>query len=221
MTDSKERDKHKHSKPSTPPEDKTSKPEEGQPEEGNNEVPGQNDGDNPQEGEAAPEKTQEPLVGLTMEEFTALQNRADEGDKKAREYFEGWQRERADFLNYRKRIERENLQLQQNMSGQILKKYLVIIDDLDRALKSRPTQGEGAAWSEGVELVYRKLANILDAEGLKPIATAGELFDPQLHEAISHEDSPDHESGQIIEVVQQGYTVGEKVLRPALVRVAR
>ena len=215
MTDSKERDKHKHSKPSPPPEDKTSRPEEG-----NNEVPDQNDGDTPP-GNAAPEAAQEPLVGLTMDEFTTLQNRADEGDKKAREYFEGWQRERADFLNYRKRIERENLQLQQNMSGQILKKYLVIIDDLDRALKSRPTQGEGAAWSEGVELVYRKLATILDAEGLKPIASDGDMFDPQLHEAISHEDSPDHQSGQIIEVVQQGYTVGEKVLRPALVRVAR
>lgn len=213
MTDSKEHDKHKHTRPLTPPEDNTSTPAEG------------NDSGQPgvptPEGNAAPDAAQNPLVGLTMEEFTTLQNRADEAEKKAREYFEGWQRERADFLNYRKRIERENAQLQQNISGQILKKYLVIIDDIDRALKSRPTQGEGAAWSEGIELVYRKLANILDSEGLKPIATDGELFDPILHEAISHEDSPDHQSGQIIEVVQQGYSVGEKVLRPALVRVAR
>lgn len=207
MTDSKEHSKHKHTKPEPAPEENASQPAEGQ-------AAGQNDG-------PAPEAAQEPMVGLTMAEFTALQEKAEEGEKKSREYFEGWQRERADFLNYRKRIERENAQLQQNTSAQILKKYLVIADDLDRALKTRPTQGDGAAWSEGVELVYRKLTTILDAEGLKPIARDGEMFDPMLHEAISHEDSPDHQSGQIIEVVQQGYSVGEKVLRPALVRVAR
>lgn len=215
MTDSKEHNKHKHTKPEPTPEENAAQPA-GNPE------PGINDSAAPApEGSAAPEAAQEPMIGLTMAEFNALQGKADEAEKKSREYFEGWQRERADFLNYRKRIERENAQLHQNTSAQILKKYLVIADDLERALKTRPTQGEGAAWSEGVELVYRKLANILDAEGLKPIAKAGDPFDPNLHEAISHEDSEDVQSGQIIEVLQQGYAVGEKVLRPAVVRVAR
>jgi len=179
-------------------------------------------GDTPApESNSAPEAAEEPLVGLTLSEYSELQNKAEEAEKKAREYFEGWQRERADFLNYRKRIERETAQLHQNLTGQILKKYLVILDDLERALKNRPEKGEGAAWSQGVELVLRKLNNILDAEGVKEIPAEGAMFDPTFHEAISHEDSPDHESGQVIEVVQKGYTINERVLRPALVRVAR
>lgn len=156
-----------------------------------------------------------------MAEYTELQNRLEQAEQKAKEYLDGLQRERADFSNYRRRVERENAVLQQNMTGNIIKRYLVIVDDLDRALKTRPTQGEGAAWAEGVELISRKLATILDAEGVKVIPAEGAQFDPVLHEAITHEDSPDHQSGQIIEVVQKGYMIGDRVLRPALVRVAR
>ena len=173
------------------------------------------------ESEAAPEASQEPLVGLTMAEYNELQDRITQTEQKCKEYFEGWQRERADFLNYRKRIERENGQLYQNLTGQIIKKYLVVLDDLDRALKARPSQGEGAVWADGVELISRKLNMILDGEGVKVIPADGAMFDPSLHEAISNEDNPDHQSGQIIEVVQKGYTINDRVLRPALVRVAR
>lgn len=173
------------------------------------------------EANAAPEAAQEPLIGLTMAEYSDLQTKIEQAEQKSREYFEGWQRERADFNNYRRRIERENTQLQQDLTGQVLKKYLVVVDDLARALKARPISGEGAAWSEGVELIFRKMHMILEAEGVKPIPSDGGMFDPSLHEAISHEDSPDHESGQIIEVVQQGYLIGDRILRPALVRVAR
>ena len=173
------------------------------------------------ESESTPESAQEPLVGLTMDEYNQMQDKITQADKKSKEHFEGWQRERADFLNYRKRIERENTQLHQNLTGQIIKKYLVILDDLDRALKARPSQGEGAVWADGIELIFRKLNSILDAEGVKIIPADGAMFDPSLHEAISNEDSPDHESGQVIEVVQKGYTINDRVLRPALVRVAR
>ena len=173
------------------------------------------------EAESAPEEAQEPLVGLTMAEYNEMQDKITQAEQKGKEYFEGWQRERADFLNFRKRIERENAQLHQNLTGQIIKKYLVIVDDLDRALKSRPSQGEGAVWADGIELIYRKLNTILDGEGVKIIPADGAMFDPSLHEAISNEDSPDHQSGQIIEVLQKGYTINERVLRPALVRVAR
>jgi molecular chaperone GrpE len=173
------------------------------------------------EANAAPEAAQEALVGLTMAEYAELQHKIEQSEQKSKEYFDGWQRERADFNNFRRRIERENTQLQQNLTGQVLKKYLVVVDDLARALKARPTQGEGAAWSEGVELIFRKMNMILEAEGVKPIPSDDGMFDPNLHEAISHEDSPNHQSGQIIEVVQQGYLIGERVLRPALVRVAR
>jgi molecular chaperone GrpE len=134
---------------------------------------------------------------------------------------DGWQRERAEFSNYKKRIERENELLHQNITGSVIKKYLVILDDLDLALKSRPKEGDGAAWAEGVELITRKLQSILDSEGIERINQNKVQFDPNLHEAISNEENPEFESGEIIEVVRQGYKLGDRILRPAMVRVAR
>ena len=139
----------------------------------------------------------------------------------SKENLEGWQRERADFTNYKKRIERDQMQMAQSMNGTIIKKYLVVLDDLDRALKNRPKDTEGAKWAEGIDLIYRKLQTILENENVKCILVETGMFDPNIHEAISHEDSPDHESGQVIEVLQQGYMIGDRVLRPALVRVAK
>src|SRR5271157_2135811 len=161
------------------------------------------------------------MATVPMQEYLALKEEFEKVQKQSKEYFDGWQRERADFSNYKKRIDREQSQLSQTLTGNILKKYLVILDDLDRALRTRPTEGEGAIWADGIELIYRKLQKILESEGVTRMPAENETFDPVRHEAISHEDSPDHTSGEIIEVVQQGYLIGDRVLRPALVRVAR
>jgi molecular chaperone GrpE len=169
---------------------------------------------------AGSEEPQE-MVMLPKEHHEALLQDMEQSRQKAQEYFDGWQRERADFLNYKKRLERDQEQRNNNFTMNFIKKYLVILDDLDRALKTRPMQGDGAGWSEGVELIYRKLQKYLEMEGVRPIPTDQKTFDPTLHEAITHEPSPDHESGEIIEVVQQGYMLGDRVLRPALVRVAQ
>ena len=150
-----------------------------------------------------------------------LQGELAEARLKANEYLDGWQRSRAEFANFKKRIEREQEQVYQTAAGAIIKRYLGVLDDLERALKNRPQDGEGAAWAEGIELIYRKLLAILESEGVKPMQPEGQMFDPNLHEAILSEDSDHHESGQIIEVLQPGYLLGEKVLRPAMVRVAR
>lgn len=155
------------------------------------------------------------------EEIAALKKELEEIRLKSDEYLDGWQRERAEFANFRKRVEREREQIQQIAAGNILKRYLEVVDDLDRALKTRPRQGEGAAWAAGIDLIYAKLLSILENEGVRAISAEGQEFDPNLHEAISHEESSGHESGQIIEVVQNGYLLGERVLRPARVRVAR
>jgi molecular chaperone GrpE len=174
------------------------------------------------ESGAAEEGLQESeMVKISKEELAALQKDVEQARQQGQEYFDGWQRERADFSNYKKRQERELELLSVNFSANFIKKFLVIEDDLDRAVKTCPTTGEGAAWAEGVALITRKLTTILEKEGVKPIPNDIQTFDPTLHEAISHEDSPNHESGQIIEVVQQGYMIGDRVLRPALVRVAR
>lgn len=134
---------------------------------------------------------------------------------------DGWQRERAEFSNYKRRIDREQSQQRQYLTGEVIKKYLVILDDLELALKNKPLEGEGAAWSEGIALIARKLQGIIDAEGVERIYQNNVPFDANLHEAISSEENPDFESGYIIEIVRQGYKLGDRILRPAMVRVAR
>ena len=192
-----------------------------------NNAPAQPEGERPgagtqSQGESQPEAgSQSPMVAMTMEEYDALQRDLEQARTKSAEYFDGWQRERADFLNYKKRIDRDSAQVYQNALTSILKKYLVILDDLDRALRHPPTQGEGGNWAKGIELIEHKLLNAIEAEGVKRMENCDGVFDPNRHEAISYEDNPDHPSGQIIEVVQPGYLIGDRVLRPALVRVAR
>jgi len=173
------------------------------------------------EAEETPLEPVEIAAPTQDRELQLLQGELTEARAKADEYLEGWQRSRAEFANFKKRIEREQEQVYQTAAGAIIKRYLGVLDDLERALKNRPRDGEGASWAEGVELIYRKLLSILESEGVKPMQPEGEMFDPNLHEAILSEDSDHHESGQIIEVIQPGYLLGEKVLRPALVRVAR
>jgi molecular chaperone GrpE len=169
--------------------------------------------------EAAVEEEQQAEV--INEEYQHLEKELEQSRHQATQNLEGWQRERAEFSNYKRRIEREQAQMGQNITAEVIRKYLVILDDLERALKARPTEGEGAAWAQGVELIYRKLQSVLESEGVLRIQAETDMFNPNIHEAISHEESPDHESGEIIEVVQQGYKIGERIIRPALVRVAR
>jgi len=162
-----------------------------------------------------------PVMMVSVEEMETLKNDLQKARREAQENSEGWQRERADFANFRKRLERDQALTSQTITINVLKKYLVVLDDMERAVKTRPTEGVGAAWAEGVELILRKLQGILEAEGVTRIPAESELFDPNRHEAITHEPSPDHESGAIIEVLQQGYMLGDRVIRPARVRVAQ
>jgi molecular chaperone GrpE len=94
-----------------------------------------------------------------------------------------------------------------------------VLDDLERALQNRPSNS--GAWVSGIELIQKKLLSILEAEGVKRIEAVGAAFDPNFHEAISHEPIAGVKSGHVIAVVQNGYILGERVIRPALVRVAQ
>ena len=162
----------------------------------------------------------------SSEEWTGLKTQLEEAQVKAAEYMDGWQRSRAEFDNYRKRIERENQLVYQNAVGNIIKRYLPVLDDLERAMQSRPAdmQSPGSRvpgdWVAGIDLIYRKLQSILDCEGVKRIEAEGQLFDPNFHEAISQEHSDLVPSGHVVAVVQNGYLLGEKVIRPAMVRIS-
>jgi molecular chaperone GrpE len=181
----------------------------------------------PESEEAAPVLEVESVEVETVEaeplevSIEKLLSELEAAQNQALEYLDGWQRARADYANYRKRMERDQVLANQTATGNIIKRFLEILDDLDRALLNRPTEGEGATWAAGIELIQRKFNNILETEGVKPIQAEGEYFDPNQHEAISQEENPDLESGQIIATVQQGYLYGDRVLRPARVRVTR
>ena len=154
------------------------------------------------------------------EQVEVLEKRLEEAEAKAEEYLDGWQRSRAEFANYKKRITRDNAEIHQAARGDVIRLYLDIADDLERALLERPGEGEEDSWGNGIEIIFQKLRQRLEAEGVKPMNPLGENFDPNIHEALMKEESEEYESGQIIEVVQEGYWIGDKVLRPALVRVA-
>lgn len=174
----------------------------------------------PAEGEALEAGLQERLDQIEMEN-AQLRVALEAAQAQGLEYLDATQRLQAEFINYKRRVERDLTSSVQNATGNAIRRYLDVADDLERALKNRPPQGDGAVWAQGIDLIYRKLLNAFEADGVKMIEAEGQPFDPNLHEAISQEDHPDYESGQVIGVVQAGYTLGERVLRPARVRVAR
>jgi len=151
-------------------------------------------------------------------EIEALKVKLAEAESKTSEYRDSWMRSQAEFQNYKKRLERDNELTYVSMKGDIIKKVLPVLDDLERALQNRPADN---SWANGIELIARKLQNLLDSEGIKRIEAEGMEFDPNFHEAISHESADGVKSGFVIAVVQNGYMLGERVLRPALVRVAQ
>ena len=184
-----------------------------------------------QEIESAPmgapneaELTENELTAEQLDSVVApepIQSELESIQAQADEYLDGWQRARAEFANYKRRIEREQAEARDRIAGNTLIRFLGVMDDLERALKDRPSDGDAASWAEGIELIYRKLSALFIAEGVEEILADGTSFDPALHEALSHEESDDHAEGQVIEVVQRGYRMGDRVLRPALVRVAK
>ncbi len=167
------------------------------------------------------EEAGQPLEEYSVEDVPALLQELEETRAKADEYLDGWQRARAEFTNYKKRIEREQAQIYQTVTGNIIKQYIEITDDLERALINKPQGIDGEEWANGVELIYRKLLAILQNEGVVCMDAHGQVFDPSLHEAITSEESDTYKSGEIIEVLQPGYMIGNRVLRPAMVRVAK
>ena len=151
-------------------------------------------------------------------EIESLKKDLAQAESKASEYKDNWLRSQAEFQNYRKRLDRDNEMLHNSMKGDIVKRVLPVLDDLERALQNRSAED---AWANGIELVVRKFQNILESEGIKKIEALGKEFDPKFHEAISHEPADGAQSGHVIGVVQNGYMLGDRVIRPALVRVAQ
>ena len=184
-----------------------------------------NDGAEPEKRpENKPEQPASPapeVIAQASPESSALaelESQLAEARSQAAEFKDGWQRSVAEFQNYRRRVEADKAETYQTAVGNIIKRYLPVLDDMERAMQARPAE---LAWANGVELICRKLQSILEAEGLKRIEAEGQKFDPNFHEAIALEPTDGVESGTVIAVVRNGYMLGEHVIRPAMVRVAQ
>jgi molecular chaperone GrpE len=136
------------------------------------------------------------------------------------DYVDRWLRKTAEFDNYRKRVERERREQADQKVTNLLLELLPIIDDFDRALTMEAGEG-GAAYRKGIELIHAKLNDLLRKNGVSPIESLGLDFDPNLHQAVIHESSPEHREGEVIGELARGYTMGDRLLRPAMVKVAK
>lgn len=170
----------------------------------------------PGEEPAATEEEEE------IDELTALRQQLEAAQTQADEYLDDLRRERAAFQNYKKRQENERAELRQMAQVHLMTQILPILDDMERALETVPDEKSDQPWIEGMLLIQRKLKTMLENNGVVPIETEpGQPFDPFIHEAVTYEEHDDHQEGQVIAIVSKGYKLGDRVLRPAMVRVAK
>jgi molecular chaperone GrpE len=126
----------------------------------------------------------------------------------------------AEFDNYRKRVDRDRRDQAEAATASALTGLLPIVDDLERALKA-PTGGDTESFRKGIELIHQQMLELLRKRGVKPIEAVGADFDPHYHQAVVHESSPDHREGEVIEEFARGYVLGDRLLRPSMVKVAK
>ncbi len=126
----------------------------------------------------------------------------------------------ADFDNYKKRARQEQLETIQHASSELISRLLPVLDDLNNVLDHRP-EGVDPSWAKGLELSVRKLEEALGTHGLQPIEAVGSRFDPKMHEAVGHEESREHPEDTVVSELRRGYRIRDRVVRPALVKVAR
>jgi molecular chaperone GrpE len=154
-----------------------------------------------------------------MERLEQALRELDELRGQSEEHLRNWQRSAADFSNYKRRTDDERAVTAQFANAILIGKLLGVLDDFDRALESVPVD-EHESWVEGVRLVDRKLRGVLESEGVTEIDALGQPFDPNVAEAVVHEETTEYPDNQVIGELQRGYRLHDRVIRPALVRVA-
>ncbi len=163
---------------------------------------------------------EEPVIELSPEEQLEQDN--VELKQQVGELKDKYLRVFSDFENFRKRNMRERLELMKNAAQDTMSAILPVLDDFDRAKKSADMEGSEEQFSEGVELVYQKLYRVLEGKGLKVMESTGEAFDAELHEAITEIPAPIEEmKGKVIDTVEKGYFLNDKIIRHAKVVVGK
>jgi molecular chaperone GrpE len=165
-------------------------------------------------------------VNDTINDSSSTAETASSGDqadvqRQRDEYYDLLLRKQAEFDNYRKRIERDRQSLSEAAAAGMIEELLPVIDDLDRALAAEAVGESAQAYRLGVELIYRQLGDILRKRGVRPIEALGADFDPHYHQAVSYEPADGRRDGEVIEEFRRGYMLGDRLLRPSMVKVAK
>ena len=161
----------------------------------------------------------------TRAELRRIEANRDEIKAERNELRDALARRQADFENYRKRVERDRAESYNRMVGDVVSKLLPVLDNLRRALDTEASlqsteSEEFRHFLQGVELIYKQLSSVLEGLGLQPVAALGHRFDPHVHEAVITEQTEEYEPDTVIQEIVPGYRLGEKLLRPAIVKVA-
>ncbi len=153
------------------------------------------------------------------EEDPTEEDQSELTDKElAEQYLGKWQRSQADFANFKKRSEQERGEFVKFANSTLMCGLLSVIDDFERALESIPAKGPDSGWIEGIDLIYRKVLTELENQGMKKIEAQGQEFDPNFHQAVLYEEG---EEGKVIEELQKGYMLHDRLLRPTMVKVGK
>lgn len=163
---------------------------------------------------AAEESVEEADVVEASDQVAELERQVDEN-------YQRMLRVQADFDNFRRRTVKEKEDFAKYASAKLVEQLLPLLDNFERALAVAVPDAQGSnSFVTGIEMIYRQMAQILEAEGLKPIASVGQPFNPEYHQAIMREEAEDQEEGIILEELQKGYMIKDKVLRPSMVKVS-
>ena len=157
-----------------------------------------------------------PTAAEAPGDVETLRARLREEQEKAQSHYANWQRTAADYQNLKRRMEEERSEVGRLANAALIINLLPLLDDLERALRTVDAKLAGLTWIDGVWLIYRKFQAFLENAGVKEIPAEGQAFDPRVHEAIS--ETPGDE-GKVVSVVQKGYMLGDRVVRPAMVVV--
>jgi molecular chaperone GrpE len=152
----------------------------------------------------------------TQDNAETLEDQLTREKERAESYYASWQRAAADYQNFKRRVEQERSEVAQMANVSLMINLLPLVDDLERALTNVDAHLAGLTWLDGVRLIHRKFQALLEMYGVTEIPADGQDFDPNVHEAVMYGDGPD---GKVTSVVQKGYMLGGRVLRPAMVVV--
>ena len=177
-------------------------------------------GGEPEDGSAARTAGPEAEGGAEGNAADERDARIAELESQLEDYRNRLLRSQADFDNFRRRTQREKEDLVKFASADLITRLLPVLDNFERAVGAAKGSGDFEALAKGVDMIYRQLLQVLEQEGLKPMETVGQPFNPEFHEAVMRVESDEHEEGTVVEELQRGYMLKDRVIRPAMVKVS-